>query len=97
METLKDVLPTVLSRLQDPETLKKNQLFNQWPDVVGQKIAAHSKPSISKAGHLFVWVDQSALAFELNQKYRPTILKRAQAIMGSGAIKAVHVRVGQLR
>lgn len=97
METIKDILPAVITRLQDPETLKKNQLFNQWSDVVGKKIALHTKPSLSKKGFLFVWVDQSALAFELNQKYRPTILKRAQGILGSDSVKAVLIRVGQLR
>ena len=97
MESIKNVLPSVISRLQDPETKRKNQLFNEWPNIVGPKLAPHTKPSLGKNGQLFVWVDQSSLAFELNQKYRQSLLKRTQASLGEEAIKSIRFRVGQLR
>ncbi len=97
MQALKELIPLALADLQKISSSKKNLILERWPSIVGPKIAAHSKPSLGRNQDLWVWVDQSALAFELNQKYRQTILKRVQAALGAEVVKAVHVRVGQLR
>ena len=97
MQAIKDIVSTVLIRLQNPEALQRTQLISQWPAIAGPRLAPHTKPALGREGKLWVWVDQSALAFELNQKYRPSLLKRTQAVLGEEAVKSVHVRVGQLR
>jgi hypothetical protein len=97
MRPIKDVLPEVLRNLQSPEAKKKSEFFDQWQEVVGKKFSGLTKPSLTKSGQLFVWVRDSALAFELNQKYKPVILKRAKAVLGEEQIKGIHIRVGQLR
>jgi hypothetical protein len=97
MRSIRDVLPEVLRNLQSPEAKKKSDFFDQWEKVVGKKFSGLTKPSLTKNGELFVWVRDSALAFELNQKFKPVILKRAKALLGEGQIKGIHIRVGQLR
>jgi hypothetical protein len=97
MEQIKDLLAGVLRELQDPEKLKRGKLINAWPSIAGPKLAPHTKPVLSERGDLFVWVDQSSLAYEINQKYRVSLLKRTQAVLGEEAVKAIRVKVGQLR
>ena len=97
MEAIKTLLPAVLAGLQSPELALRSKLISEWPAIAGQKIAGHTKPTLSGTGDLWVWVDQSTLAFELNQKYRKSLLKRAQAVLGEEAVKSIRFRVGQLR
>lgn len=97
MERLQDVLPAVLAGFQNPEHSVKQKIWNQWASIMGPQFAPHTRPSVGRHGQLFVWVDQSALAFELNQRYRPTILKRVQAVAGESEIQNIIIRVGELR
>ena len=94
---LKDVMPDVLKSMQNPETQKRTTLITKWPEIVGEKIAGRTKPVLTNQGCLWVWVDQSTLAFELNQKFKNSILKRTQALLGEENINKVCIRVGQIR
>ena len=97
MQSIKELLPAVFEALQAPALQTRSQLTLRWAQIAGEKIAAHTRPSLSKDGKLFVWVDQSTLAFELSQKYRQSLLKRTQALIGEDAVKSISFRVGQLR
>ena len=97
MKSLKDRIPEVLANLRSPEKTKRQTLIDSWNAIAGPAFSPHTRPSLAEDGRLFVWVDQSSLAFELNQKYRLSILKRVQAVLGEEAVKQVFFRVGQLR
>ncbi len=98
MLSIKDILPTVIDSINKKENSAKIRLWEQWPTVVGEKFAAHTRPSLGKHGELFVWVDDSTLAFELSQKYKQIILKRSQAVIGEEfSIEQIYFRVGELR
>lgn len=97
MYNIKDVLSGVLSSLQDPEKKKKSRLQSSWTEIAGPKIAPHTRPWLGREGRLTVWVDQSTLAFELSQKYRQSLLKRTQAVLGEDEVKSIYFRVGQIR
>lgn len=97
MDQIKDLLAGVMRELQDPEKKKRTKLVNSWASIAGPKLAPHTKPTLSERGDLYVWVDQSSLAFEINQKYRGSLLKRAQAVLGDDAVKTIRIKVGQLR
>ncbi len=90
-------MPAVFASLQNPVAQKRTLLTSRWSEIAGARVAEHTRPSLTKDGKLFVWVDQSALAFELNQKYGPSLLKRAQALLVEDAITTISFRVGQLR
>ena len=97
MQSIKDVIPDVLKIFERAESSDRNRLWNQWPTIAGPKIAPHTKPSLGQNGQLFIWVDQSTLAFELNQRYGPSLLKRAQVALGEKKVKSIRFLVGQLR
>ena len=97
MQAIKELLPAVLAGFQTPELALRSRLVSEWPAIAGEKIAAHTRPTLNASGDLWVWVDQSSLAFELNQRYKGSLLKRTQAALGEEAVKSVRFRVGQLR
>lgn len=97
MKTLKEIVPCVLQSLEDPEQQKRKKLMQQWESITGSKVAPHTRPSLSKTGKLFVWVDQAALACQLNQQYRTSLLRRVQAVLGEENVREIFFRVGQLR
>ena len=97
MQSIKDLLPGVFQALTAPELQQRSRLTSHWEQIAGPRIAAHTRPSLTNDGKLFIWVDQSTLAFELSQKYSQSLLKRTQALLGEDAVKSIGFRVGQLR
>ena len=97
MQSLKEIIPGILTGFQTPENKKRNQLMENWPAIAGPRLAPHTKPALLGEGRLVVWVDESALAYELSQKYAASLLKRVQALMGEQNVTSVRFRVGQLR
>ena len=97
MEAIKGVISAVIGSLQSGEFSKRQRLSKEWPSIAGPKISPHTRPTISKQGEVCVWVDGSALAYELHQKYKASLLKRIQAVLGEEEVKGIRIRVGQLR
>lgn len=97
MDPIKNIIENVFKELQNPEVVQRRKVFEKWHEIAGKKISEHTKPSLTKEGKLYIWVDQAALAFELKQKYQSVLLKRIQAAVGEGVVKEIYFRVGQLR
>jgi hypothetical protein len=95
MERINEIIPAVLAGFQQQGQSAKSRIWNQWASVMGPKFAARTRPSLGQNGRLFIWVDEAVLAFELNQKHKSVILKRAQSVVEE--IKEIIFRVGQLR
>lgn len=93
---LKPVLNSIFLRLSNPENQKKAQLTDCWPKIAGQQFSQHTKPLFQKDGKVTVWVDDSTLAFELSQKYKPLLLKRLKNQFGEEEIKDVRFLVGEI-
>ncbi len=97
MEKIKDVLPAVFKSLENPEVSQRQKLTRDWEQIVGKAIAGKTQARLAKSGQLVIWVSESALAHEIQSKYRAAILKRARALLGEKEISDVVIRVGQLR
>ena len=97
MDEIKKVIDGVMGALADPASQKKMLLLEKWPAIVGSNLAGHTKPAFGKKGELTVWVDQSALAFELSQRYQQALLTRVQAALEDVEIKSLRFFVGQIR
>ena len=94
---LKPILETLFSRLNEPESQKKADLMDQWPEIIGGYFSKHTKPKFIQGGKIAVLVDDSTMAFELSQRYKPTILKRLQNQFGEEKVKDVRFIVGEIR
>ena len=97
MDSIKQILPSVIRGLQTPELLQRQNLVSHWPSIIGTKFAARTQVTLSKRGTLVVWAAEAPLAYELSQRYRPIIQKRAQGILGEKAVQKVSVRIGEPR
>ena len=71
------------------------KLADCWPKIVGEKIAAKTKPTLDQEG-VRVYTESSALSFELSQHYGSAILKRLQNEFGEERIKKIWFCVGDL-
>ena len=94
---LSPVINSLLQELNRGASRKCFDLATHWPGIMGKQFSEHTKPSLGLGGALCVWVDDSVLAYELSQRYRGTILKRLEALLGEGAVKKLIFRVGQIR
>lgn len=96
-EPLKPILERLFSELNKPEQQNCSRLTDSWPEIAGEFVAQHTKPRFAQGGKVTVWVDDSTLAFELTQRYKPTLLKRLQNEFGEERVKDIRFFVGQLR
>ena len=96
-KTMADILPGVLRDLQSPAKKDAGRITEKWDSIAGPRVAPHTRPFLTKNGNVIVWVDRSALAFELSQRFRSSLLKRIQAVLGEEKVKAIYFKVGQIR
>lgn len=95
MNEIRSVISTVIKNLADPEKQKRSCLMKAWPGIAGEKLAKRTRPQLSSKGVLYVYADESVLAFEISQRYRQSLLKRTQAVLGEEEVKEVKVLVGK--
>ena len=82
-----------LSRsLGGPAAAVLEQVFSDWPDLVGASLASHVEPLSLRAGVLVVGVDDPAWGTEL--RYRSAeLVARISSRVGPGAPVRIEVRV----
>jgi len=96
MENIKNILNTVFEKLTQEEVQEKTKLLKEWPVIAGEKLENKTKPHLTARGTLWVSVVDSALAYEVSQKHKMSLLKRTQAVLGEEKVKEIKVRVGQI-
>ena len=97
MGPLTSVVDGILQDLKTGIKEKRGDLQTLWPQIAGAVFSAHTKAHLQPGGILFVWVDNSTLAYELSQRYQGTLLKRARTLLGDNEVKKIVFRVGQIR
>jgi predicted nucleic acid-binding Zn ribbon protein len=68
------------------------KLFSAWPEVVGESIAAHSRPLSLVDGVLTVAVDQPGWATQLKYLGNDVVRKLSESV-GPGVVGRLEVRV----
>ncbi|MBI1977949.1 MAG: DUF721 domain-containing protein [Candidatus Omnitrophica bacterium] len=94
---LKPILESLFTHWSTPEQERKSALAKGWPKIAGPRFSEHTKPRIGPNGRVTVWVDDSTLAFELSQRYKPTLLKRLKNQLGEDQVKDIRFYVGEIR
>jgi len=94
---LKSILDSLFTSLANPEQLRKSTLVDFWPKVAGNYFSKHTKPRFSPDGKVTVWVDDSTIAFELSQRYKPVLLKRLKNQFGEDQVRDIRFFVGEIR
>lgn len=81
-----DVLPDVLTQLKLNEPLKAYRAVEQWNDVVGERLARHTRAVSVHEGVLLVEADSSVWMQEI-QFHKRRILDRLGHHSGKGKIR----------
>jgi len=94
---LKPILNNLFASLANPEQRKHSALADFWPKLAGNYFSQHTKPRFAPGGKITVWVDDSTIAFELSQRYKPVLLKRLKNQFGEEQVKDLRFFVGEIR
>jgi predicted nucleic acid-binding Zn ribbon protein len=90
--SLGDALTAVGAELGLDDPVVAVALTDNWAAVVGDAIAAHSRPRTLRGGELTIAVDESPWATELRY-LEQAIRERVAAVTGVDAVRAVRVVV----
>jgi predicted nucleic acid-binding Zn ribbon protein len=66
-------------------------VFGRWAQIVGEQVAAHTKPEAFEDGELIVTADSPAWATQL-RLLAPQVLKRLSQELGAGTVRHLKVR-----
>jgi hypothetical protein len=87
-----DTLDRVLKRMGAPTSAGVSVVFDRWPDVVGEAMAARTRPLTIDRQTLVVACDESALATHV-RFLEPQLVARLGELAGERQITRVEVRV----
>ena len=93
VEPIARVLQEVIRDLGIAKKLSRQRAVVDWPGVVGQKVAGHSRAVRVDGGRLFVEVDSPVWAQELTLMKRK-IVRELNARIGDQVIENVHFVLG---
>lgn len=92
-EPIGKILGQVVRDLGLGKKLTEQRAVVEWPEVVGDRVAAHSRATRIDGGRLFVEVDSSVWAQELSLMKR-RILREMNKRIGSDVVDTVHFVLG---
>jgi predicted nucleic acid-binding Zn ribbon protein len=78
--------------LGGPSARTVGGVFERWPEIVGDAVAAHTHPLSMRDGSLQVAVDDPAWAPQL-RFLEGDILRRLRDVLGSDEVARIEVRV----
>lgn len=82
----------LLRNMRAPGTDVLKAVFLQWPEIVGDDVAAHARPSAVDGHTLVVIADDPTWASQLRW-LETELTARIEKVSGSDRIKAVKVKV----
>ncbi len=93
VEPIGKILADVVRNLGLSRKLSEQRAVVDWPQIVGRRIAEHSRATRVDSGRLFVEVDSSVWAQELTLM-KMTILRQVNDRTGSATIENIHFVIG---
>lgn len=93
MEALAEILPAILEAQQKAHR-PIAMIQDAWPKLVGERVAAHSKPVSLRQGCLIVHVDQPGDSYMLSFQ-RSQLLKRLKE-MSESTVDEIIFRAGDI-
>lgn len=87
-------LDAVMRSFGAPPASGVHQVFDRWPEVVGDALAARTKPLKIDGTHLVLAVDEPAIATHV-RFLQAELLARLDELLGPGRVTALDLRVGR--
>jgi hypothetical protein len=89
-------LDAVMRGLGAPEASGVHLVFDRWSEVVGEALAARTRPVRLEGSRLVLAVDEPAIATHV-RFLQAELLARLEALLGPGRVSALDLRVGPKR
>ena len=89
-------LDTLMRGLGAPEASGVHLVFDRWAEVVGEALAARTRPLRISDGRLSLAVDEPAMATHV-RFLQAELLSRLDTLLGPGRVTAIDLRVGPKR
>jgi len=89
---LSDALERVVAALGGPSVHGLTTLFGAWEEIVGERLAGHTRPHGLDDGTLVVVVDEPGWATQL-RFLEQDLLRRLAEVLGAGVVRRVVVRL----
>jgi hypothetical protein len=89
------VLDGLARRLGLESKLLESRLRREWPDIVGEQIAAHTRPDQIRFKKLLIHVRHSVWLHQLTF-LKPTLLQKINAAAGSPLVTELLLRIGDV-
>jgi len=86
-------LDAVMRGLGAPEASGVHLVFDRWSEVVGDSLAAHTRPLKIDGSRLVLAVDEPAIATHV-RFLQTELLARLEELLGPGRVTALDLRVG---
>ncbi len=90
------ILKTVTHRQGLDHELLEYRLLQEWPQIVGPQIAAHSRPDHIRFKKLFLVVESSVWLQHLTF-LKPALLEKLHEAVGAQAVTDIVLRVGEVQ
>ena len=87
-------LDAVMRGLGAPEASGVHLVFDRWAEVVGEGLAARTRPLKIEGSHLVLAVDEPAIATHV-KFLQAELLARLAELLGPGRVTALDLRVGR--
>ncbi|MDQ2648387.1 MAG: DUF721 domain-containing protein [Actinomycetota bacterium] len=95
-QPLGKALDRVMRGLGAPEASGVHLVFDRWTEVVGEALAARTKPLRIDGSKLVLAVDEPAMVTHV-KFLQPELLARLEELLGPGRVTALELRVGPKR
>ncbi len=88
---LADAVPNLVRKLGLADTYWEHTLEREWPSLVGEQVARHTRPGRMNRGILYVYVSSAPWLAELSRLGQKQILENVQKRFGESRIKSVRL------
>ena len=95
-ERVGSILDTVLNQTGLSRRSRERSVLDDWPDVVGERVAEHTQAVDIEDGVLFIEADHAAWRQELTMLF-PAIIEKYNTKHGEGTVREVRWRRGGTR
>ena len=87
------IVPSVMKRMGLEEELWKQQIIEEWVELVGPQVARHARPGPVDRMTLVIFVNSSVWLNELSRYGQTKILEKVQARFGDRTVKRIRLQL----
>ena len=89
-----EILPGIVRQLGLKDAVDAESITAAWKEMVGDYLAANSRPVSLKNRVLTLGVLQSTLLYMLEQEFKPQIMEKVRARFGTTTVREIRFVVG---